>query len=286
VTDQEALIESAAIGLRRAGREVSVRNVAAVVKALRGGRGYEWRVIGDILKANNRFEARRVSATPPQPARNTKRNGLTKDAQQQPQRSRNARAGDSKVLPRIPNAEATETTSPPLRRARVGKPVPEIPDALRIDVERLVANDAARRQDGKIADSVVEGDLLVLRRAYERHLRVDVATGLAALRRGVDVALDKGKGLRFAAGCVRHYDPVREGVPQPALFGDRVVPIERGIRVPPGLSTAAEAVFRQHARPGEDLPTLSRRLLREDEAAFARLNGLPPPLADLEMAAR
>jgi hypothetical protein len=151
-----------------------------------------------------------------------------------------------------------------------------IPDDFRDDIERLVANDAARRRDGMIADSVVESDALMLRRAYERQGRKDAPRGLAALRCGIDIALDKGKGVRFAAGCVRNYDPVRDDRRPPALFDHGVTSLSSRRTAPSATipETADPAVFAELARPGEDFETCSRRLRVEDRDGWNRLNRL------------
>jgi hypothetical protein len=100
----------------------------------------------------------------------------------------------------------------PKRQPRLAKPLPEIPPEFADDIDRLIASDAGTRRDGKIADSVVKGNLKTLRIAFERK-------GVHALRAGIDVALGKGKGLRYAAGCVRN---ASEDAP-PTIFPLRAI---------------------------------------------------------------
>jgi hypothetical protein len=224
VIDYFGLVESAAIGLRRAGREVSVRNVADVVKVLRGGRGMRWSMIAAILDANQRFEpGRSTPATPRQPAGNTTGNGSTHNGQHPGQRAGNLRAPGSKVLVEDGRPKPTDSTSPPARRARAAKPLPEIPDELRDDVDRLVAIDASTRVDGKIADSIVDENLTTLRRQLEKK-------GLGAVRHGIDVALGKSKGVRYAAGVARRALPQEYTAPDPpsspGLFGAGVTHLD------------------------------------------------------------
>jgi hypothetical protein len=93
------------------------------------------------------------------------------------------------------------------------KPLPNLPEAVKDDYERLVYNDAQKRRTKDIAESVVAKDLLVLRRAYEKH-------GAKALEHGIEIAIRQGKGVRFAAACVRNYDAPDETMRVPT-FRDR-----------------------------------------------------------------
>jgi hypothetical protein len=285
MTEQEALIESAAIGLRRAHREVSVRNVIECVKAFRGGRSYRWSVVAEILKKFGNFERGWTApATPGQPSGNTTGNGSTKNGQRSGQQPGNLRVGDLTVLDEDrPREEPSKTTSSQSRVARGEGVVPDIPGDFEADVERLVAIDAGERMSGTISPNVVVGDRLRLRNAIEKQRRLGgEGQALAALRRGIDVALEKGLGVKYAAGVVRKFDPKREQRSErPQL---ELVP--GGVRVPPGLSASAEATFREFARPGEDFTALSARLQSENFDAFARLNSLPPAKRQPELIAR
>jgi len=286
MTEQEALIESAAIGLRRARREVSVRNVVDVVKALRGGRGYRWAVVAEILKAHGDFERGWTApATPGQPSGNTTGNDSKQDGQQPGQQPGNLHARDSTVLVEDRRAEdASKTTSSQRRVARGKDVVLEIPGDFEADVERLVAIDAAERQTGKISPNVVEGSRLRLRNAIEKQRRLGgEVRAIAALRYGIDIAIGQGLGVKYAAGVVKRFDPNRDRRPaRPQL---ELVP-GGGTPVPPGLSAASQAAFRELARPGEDFDALSARLQSEDFDGFARLHGLPRPKRQPELIAQ
>lgn len=70
-------------------------------------------------------------------------------------------------------------------------------------VASVLANDAAQRADGKIATSVLSG----LRAKLERHR---VKHGDDALRHGLQVATDRGKGADYACGVARQFVPGEE----------------------------------------------------------------------------
>ncbi|MDB5069572.1 MAG: hypothetical protein JWM87_683 [Candidatus Eremiobacteraeota bacterium] len=268
--NRPAIIQAAYYTCRAWGEQPDVRAVAARIKAASpDGRGFRWAEINAWLDAND-------------PARATLRQRRGNDAATTLERETaaagnepgNPHAGDLKVLPRDerPNG-STQTTSAPTRRARDPKPLPEIPRDLRDDVERVIANDAGERKDGKIADSVVERLTAKLRRAARDAARRFPGCEAAAFRRGLGVAIDRGLGMDFAAGCVRRYNPARDETP---LFGDRVAPFERPrpaprVEIPP---TADGAVFAELARPGEDFETCSRRLRAENRDGFNRLHRL------------
>jgi hypothetical protein len=122
-----------------------------------------------------------------------------------------------KVFPKTRDVKESETSSPrnpaPSRGKPTAKPVPELPSEFDTDVGRLIANDAAQRRDGKIGQKAVEVGLMRLRRAFEKH-------GAAALAEGIEIAILKGKGLAFAAGCARRVgaEPEPEA---PGLFSGR-----------------------------------------------------------------
>lgn len=99
----------------------------------------------------------------------------------------------------IPSTNPSESVAP-LRRVRLPRELPEIPADLIGDVDDVVANDAGDRHDGKIADTVVAELLLRVRRAIKSH-------GEEAVRAGIAIALDKGKGIAYAAGCAKNYRP-------------------------------------------------------------------------------
>jgi hypothetical protein len=134
--------------------------------------------------------------------RETADSGPAREAKSAVSRSLRARSIDNSISNRdsVPNGTSSPSTRTRAKREKPeSDPLPELPAAVEKDYRRLVALDADRRTDGKIAESVVEADLLVLRRAYEKH-------GIKALVNGIDVALRKGKGVRFAAACTRNYD--------------------------------------------------------------------------------
>ena len=85
----------------------------------------------------------------------------------------------------------------PVRVKPQADALPELPAQYAGDVQRLIAFDAGTRRDGRIAQSVIDTGMRRLQRAFERH-------GVEALQAGIDIAIGKGKGLAFAAGCVRH----------------------------------------------------------------------------------
>lgn len=72
------------------------------------------------------------------------------------------------------------------------------------DLEPLVVSvlalDAAKRKDGKIADTVVDSLRQKLARHRERH-------GVDAVRHGLEVALDKGIGVDYACGVAKRHKP-------------------------------------------------------------------------------
>ena len=77
------------------------------------------------------------------------------------------------------------------------------------DVISVIANDAAERRDGKIAPSVLDGLRQRLARARDRY-------GVDAFRGGLEIALDRGKGAAYAAGCMKRWSPTDEPQVRPA----------------------------------------------------------------------
>jgi hypothetical protein len=262
------------IFLRVGGKEPSIRNIADALKAV-FGKAFRWDFIRATMRKHGGFQP------------GASGHSLTRDGEQPGapgEQPGNLRTGAVENLERQKGEAATEPTesetptAPSRRTARPAKAYPEIPDDLRDDVDRLIANDAAGRADGKIADSIVEADLLTLRRALEKR-------GVDALRHGIDVALRKGLGLRFAAGCVRRYDLVRDGAGAgqlPLVGGAPRGGPQRHVLDPKIPDTADAAVFYELALPHEDFNALNSRLMaakRSDpqaDANWRRLQKLSP----------
>jgi hypothetical protein len=124
--------------------------------------------------------------------------------------------------PPIPDGIGPPPSGKSPRKPRVAEPLPDIPADCRKNYDRLVEADAKERRGKVMADSVVEANKKTLMLAFE-------SKGIDALRHGMDIALRKGLGVRFAAGCVRKYDPVRDG---PSAISNGSRPAQRRVYTP------------------------------------------------------
>jgi hypothetical protein len=133
------------------------------------------------------------------------------------------------------------------------------------DVVDFLAVVAAENKTGKITPGrsrTLRRDLAVLRDRCSPD----------AFVYGLRQSISRGAGnVNYVATCAKSFEKRTAGgdaAPQLQL-------VDGGLRIPKGLTSAQEAVFREFARPGEDLDALSGRLNRENFDAFARLHNLP-----------
>lgn len=167
MTDQEAVIESATIALRRGHQRVSVRSVARVVAAVLGGSGYQWSVIAKALKDNDSFMpgARATIAQQSSTDAQQSSNAFKHDPQRSStdaQQERNLRAGaveninpEEKELPSLSCRKDGAKSAPggPAKISLFGNVVPIRPKRGRtIDQRAAVERDDLRGAAGALAD--------------------------------------------------------------------------------------------------------------------------------------
>jgi hypothetical protein len=234
-----AVVKTAVCFLRAMHKRPSASNVAAIMRTA-GGHAYRTADLCDLIKraifalgdnenGKRAGSEREITGTSPEAILSTAGSVTEKTGSEREDRAReidlDLGLGLETPVPTKPEGKKRA------RKTRRSEPFPELPAVVATAYTRLVANDAAERSDGKIADSVVAKNKEMLQFAYEQH-------GQKALLHGVRVALSKGKGVRYAAGCVRNYDEGEDSLKVPS-FRDRpraVGPFDGPIYTP----TAAE----------------------------------------------
>lgn len=160
----------------------------------RGGmnRGEVCRHMKIIL--GDRFETETSKdETEPRPVLSTSETAISKDETVPRHHVRNKTIDIDSDVNELPNGNSPRVRVQPVRLSD------DFGDFEALVVS-VVANDAAERRDGKISSSVIEQLRQRLARALAKH-------DLSAFEAGLTIALDKGKGVAYACGCMKRYEP-------------------------------------------------------------------------------